>query len=173
MKLRLNHEFFIRHLFVTVLMFGLGCWFAYDGFIGYPSKSPQALYAEIEKSEAPSEEAALRVYTNAIQRQKEFMALAFLAALIIGGHLFTIARIRISFDDDGFSLSNHRYAFADVAKVDDSLWAKKGICRITMTDGSRATLDSWHHNGAKELRERILSHGPNENGDGASRQNPA
>lgn len=173
MELKLNKEFFVRHLFVAVLMFGLGCWFAYDGFVGYPNKSPQTLYLEIEKSEAPNEEAAMRVYTNAIQRQKEFMALAFLAALLVGGHLFAVSRLRLSFDDDGFTLSGHRYAFSDITKVDDSLWQKKGICRIIMADGKRATLDSWHHTGAKELHERILSHKPDRDGDGAAGQNPA
>ena len=31
--LKLNREFFLRHLGVALLMFGLGCWFGYDGYV--------------------------------------------------------------------------------------------------------------------------------------------
>lgn len=179
--LRLNREFFARHLFVAVLMAGLGCWFAYDGFVGYPSKSPRELYAQIEKSEAPTDEAAARVAANAIRRQKEFMCLAFLASLIVGGHLFAVSRLRLAFDDDGFTLSGVRHKYSDVAGVDDSQWEKKGISRVTLAGGVRMTLDSWHHTGAKELHERILAHlesasasaAKGDGDDGAARQNPA
>jgi hypothetical protein len=40
-KLKVNPEFFRRHLFVTVLMAGLGAWFAYDGYVKYPSQSEE------------------------------------------------------------------------------------------------------------------------------------
>ena len=35
--------------------------------------------------------------------------------------------------------------------VDRRLWGKKGILRVTMNDGRKITLDSWHHTEAKEL----------------------
>ncbi|MBQ6457469.1 MAG: hypothetical protein IJJ51_01545, partial [Kiritimatiellae bacterium] len=124
---------------------------------------------------------AARVAVNAIQRQKEFMCLAFLASLIVGGHLFAVSRLRLAFDDDGFTLSGVRHKYSDVAGVDDSQWEKKGISRVTLAGGERMTLDSWHHTGAKELHERILAHlesasasaAKGDGDDGATRQNPS
>ena len=40
-RLKLNPEFFYRHLAVCILMLGMGCWFGYDGFVAYP-KTPAA-----------------------------------------------------------------------------------------------------------------------------------
>ena len=50
MKLKINSEYATRHLFVTLLMIGLGGWFGYDGFVRYPATSADALYRSIEKS---------------------------------------------------------------------------------------------------------------------------
>ena len=33
MKFSLNKEYAVRHLGVTILFFGMGCWFGYDGFV--------------------------------------------------------------------------------------------------------------------------------------------
>lgn len=150
MTLRLNREFFVRHLFVAVLMFGMGCWFGYDGYVGYPAKTPAELYREIEKSDAPNDEAAQRVYVNAIARQKQFMCLAFLASLLVGGHLFAVSRLKFSFDGEGFTWNGRRYAYGDAQAVDRSRWDKKRILVVTLPEG-RVTLDAWHHMGVKEL----------------------
>ena len=42
-QLKLNKEFFHRHLAVCLLMVGLGCWFAYDGLVTYPKTPADAL----------------------------------------------------------------------------------------------------------------------------------
>ena len=51
-RLKLNPEFFYRHLAVCLLMFGMGCWFGYDGFVRCISKDScgRALreYREVE-----------------------------------------------------------------------------------------------------------------------------
>lgn len=150
-KLTLNKEFFIRHLFVAVLMFGLGGWFAYDGFVGYPSKSPRELYmANHNNAEPQSDAEAEKYYRSAIPRQKQFMAIALLAALVIGGHLFAVSRLKVEFDDEGFTWKNRRFAWKDVKRIDDSQWEKKGISRWNLS-GALLTLDSWHHDGVKEM----------------------
>lgn len=155
MKLSLNKEFFIRHLAVTLLMAGMGCWFGYDGYVGYPSQTPRQLYmAAHENAEPESEAAAQKFYDSAIPRQKQFMAIAFLAALAIGGHLFAVSRLKVDFDGEGFTWKGHRFAWADVKKVDDSQWEKKGISRVILEPGT-LVLDSWHHKGVKELHELL------------------
>ncbi len=161
MQLKLNKEFFVRHLFVAILMAALGCWFAYDGFFGYPAKTPEALYEEIEKSAPPSAEVAQKVAANAIRRQKEFMVLAFLASFAIGAHLAAVARLRFSFSGDSFTFAGKNYTLADIKKIDDSAWAKKGISRLTLSDGARVTLDAWHHTGVKDFHAIIA---PEKNG---------
>ena len=155
MKLKLNREFLMRHLFVAVLMFALGCWFGYDGFVGYPSKTPSELYEMIEKSAPPSPEAAQKVYDNAIPRQKQFMGLALLASLAVGLHLLLVSKLDLSFDDDGFTWNGKKFSYADISRIDDSRWEKKQICVLFVKGGGKLTLDAWHHTGAKEMHEKL------------------
>lgn len=136
--LKLNREFFLRHLGVAILMFGLGCWFGYDGYVSYP-----------QQDESWFEERHLR-RDNAIRRQKEFMILAFLASAVIGGHLWGVSRLRFAFDDAGFVHDGRRTAYGDVKEVDRSKWGKKGILKV---DG--ITLDAWHHTGVREFEKRL------------------
>ncbi len=159
MKLSLNREFFLRHLFVAVLMLGLGCWFGYDGFVGYPSKTPSQLYEMIEKSAPPSPEAAQKVYDNAIPRQKQFMGLALLASLAIGLHLLLVSRLDFEFDADGFTWGGKRFTMADIARIDDSRWEKKQICVIFVKGGGKLVLDAWHHVGVKDFHEKLKAVG--------------
>ena len=156
MKLQLNKEFLYRHLFVAILMFGLGCWFGYDGFVGYPSKTPSQLYEMIEKSAPPSPEAAQKVYDNAIPRQKQFMGLALLASLAIALHLMLVGKLDLSFDDEGFTWGGKRFTRESISKVDDSKWAKKQICVLFVKGGGKLTIDAWHHNGAKEFHAKFV-----------------
>ena len=136
--LKLNREFFLRHLGVAVLFFCMGCWFGYDGYVAYP-----------EHDDAWFEAQHLR-RDNAIRRQKEFMVLAFLASALVGGHLWAVSRLRFAFDDDGFVFRGKRTAYGNVKTVDRSKWEKKGIVKV---DG--ITLDAWHHTGVKEFEEKL------------------
>ena len=47
-RLKLNPEFFYRHLAVCILMLGMGCWFGYDGLVAYPNTPAAELYEKIE-----------------------------------------------------------------------------------------------------------------------------
>lgn len=147
MKLKLNREFAIRHLFVAVLLTGMGAWFAYDGYVAYPSMTPEALYEQIEHQPPASREAAEKVYANAIPRQKQFMALCIIGAAIVGFGVWRASRFRFTYRERGFSYHGRRYAIADISKVDASQWGKKGILRLLTGDGTRIVLDGWHHKG--------------------------
>ena len=154
MKLTLNKEFAKRHLFVAVLMAGMGCWFGYDGFVKYPATDAAALFKSIEGREATSD-----VNLEAFKRQKTqtqygFTFLSFLAAALIGGHLWKVSKFELEFDDEGFTYRGQRHAFKDVKNVDRKLWQKKGI---VVVDGIK--LDAWHHVGVKELVERLKVEG--------------
>ena len=137
-RLTLNREFAVRHIGVALLMAGLGCWFAYDGFVDYP-----------QRDDAWFESQHLR-RDNAIRRQKEFMFLAFLASIAIAGHVAAVARLRVSYDDGGFEHDGVRTAYADAKDVDWSKWEKKGIVKV-----GRLVLDAWHHSGVRDIASRL------------------
>ena len=81
-KFTLNREFFVRHLGVTLLMAGLGCWFVFDGAVTYPKMDAVEFCEKHHKSlENPEREK-----TEAIKRQYQFASIAFIAALAIGDH---------------------------------------------------------------------------------------
>lgn len=154
MKLSLNPDYARRHLFVTVLMLGLGLWFAYDGLVTYPKMSARELYASIEKVEPPADMTDARL--QAFKKQKTetqygFAFLALLASAVVGLRLLKAARFAFSFDAAGFTANGKTYTRADIARVDRSRWEKKTIIVLKLTDGTRLTLDAWHHLGVKDF----------------------
>jgi len=153
-RFTLNREFFVRHLGVTLLMAGLGCWFVFDGAVTYPKMDAVEFCEKHHKSlENPEREKA-----NAIERQYQFASLAFIAALAIGCHLLKVRGESLAWDDDRMvgSLTCGKDAFfRNVKEVDRRLWGKKGILRIVMDDGRKITLDAWHHPEVKELAGRF------------------
>lgn len=154
MKLTLNKEYAQRHLFVAVLMLGLGAWFGYDGLITYPSLPPVELYRSIEKADPPPEMTEERL--AAFKKQKTetqygFALLSLLAGVVVGLRLFKAAQFTFAFDDAGFTANGRTYTRADIAKVDRSQWEKKSILGLLLSDGTRLTLDAWHHRGVKDF----------------------
>jgi len=154
MTLTLNKEFARRHLFVAVLMAGLGCWFGYDGFVGYPRTEASVLYKSIEGSEAPTGYNLEAFKAQKIKTQYGFTFLAFLAAAVIGGHLWVVSKFLFSFDDEGFEVDGKRHGYGDIANVDRSLWDKKGIVTIS-GEGFKVRLDAWHHVGVKDFAAKL------------------
>ena len=155
MKLTLNREYALRHLFVTLLMIGLGGWFGYDGLVRYPATPAAELYQSIEGSEPPETMTAESLAAFKDQKTKTqygFTLLCLLAALVVGTRLFASCRFDFEFDDEGFVCRGRRHAYSDIKKVDRALWAKKGIVRV---DG--ITLDAWHHQGVREFVEKLGS----------------
>lgn len=150
MKLKLNPEYAKRHLFVTLLMIGLGCWFAYDGFVGYPAMSAAELYRSIEKSDAPEGYDLEAFKKQKVGAQYGFTILAFFVAAVVGSRLAKSAQFRFEFDDEGFVHNGRRYAYSAVRNVDRSKWEKKGIVKV-----NGITLDAWHHLGVNEFVEKL------------------
>ena len=68
---------------------------------------------------------------------------------------FTCASFRFEHDDKSFTWNGKLYALSDVKSVDRSKWKKKGIVKLLLADGSRVTLDCWHHLGVKDF-EKLL-----------------
>lgn len=137
-KLKVNPEFFKRHLFVTVLMAALGGWFGYDGFVTYPAADDTFF-----------EERHL-VRETATRRQKQFMVLAFLAAAAVGIHLWKIVSFKVEYDGEGFVYNGIRRLYREVKNVDRSKWEKKGIVKA---DG--IVFDAWHHLGVKDIEKNL------------------
>ena len=154
MELKLNREFFRRHLFVAVLMAGMGCWFGYDGFVAYPATDAAELYRRIENRDAPADFDLAAFKDQKIKTQYGFTFLALLAAALIGGHLWLVSRFRFSFDDEGFAVGGVKHAYGEIKNVDRSLWEKKGIVTVS-GEGFSVKLDAWHHVGVKEFVAKI------------------
>ena len=149
-RLKLNPEYAKRHVFVTLLMAGLGCWFGYDGLVGYPATPAAELYRAIEKREAPKGLDLEAFKRQKIGTQHGFAILAFFAALVVGSRLARSARFRFEFDDEGYVYRGRRHSFAGIKAVDRSQWEKKGIVRV---DGIE--LDAWHHLGVREFVAKL------------------
>ena len=126
--------------------------FGYDGFVRYPATPAADLYRSIEGADAPAGLDLEAFKRQKTQTQYGFTLLAFLAALVIAGHVGLLARFRFAYDDDGFVCGKKRRKFADVSahEVDWSQWEKKGIVRV---DG--ITLDAWHHAGVRDVAARL------------------
>lgn len=154
-RLKLNPEFFYRHLAVCLLMLGMGCWFGYDGFVAYPKTPAAELYEKIEKSKPPEGFGLDAFKRQKIQSQYGFTVMCLLASALIGVNLASAAAFRFEYDANGFVWKGKRRALADIKSVDMSKWRKKGIAKLVLADGSRVTLDAWHHLGVKDF-EKLL-----------------
>lgn len=156
MKLQLNREFALRHLGVAVLFFGLCGWFLYDGTVTYPQMD-DAVFKEQILHGRQGDFSKLR--QDATNRQFQFAVLCGMAALLIAAGVGRCHLQTLEWDDTQMcgSLTGGRpLAFADVSGIDDRRWEKKGILVVLAKDGRRFTLDTWHHQGAKALAEKIL-----------------
>lgn len=154
MKLTLNPEYARNHLFVVILMAGLGCWFGYDAFVRYPATPAHDLYVSIEKAEPPAGFDLTSFKAQKVKTQYGFTFLSLLASLVIAVRLQKSRALSFEFEEDGFSHAGKRYAYNDIGSVDDSLWEKKNIVKIAVK-GEKITLDGWHHRGVKEFYEKI------------------
>jgi len=151
-RLTLNREFAVRHVGVALLMLGLSCWFGYDGFVRYPATPAAELYKTIEGRDAPDGIDLEAFKDQKTKTQYGFTLLTFLAALLIGGHVWLLSMFDFAFDETGFVYRGKRFAYGDVKTVDRRQWEKKGIVKV-----NGITLDAWHHAGVKEFMSRLPS----------------
>lgn len=157
-KLKLNKEYAFRHLFVTLLMAGLFLWFAYDGLVRYPKTPAAELYREIEKADAPQGYDLESFKRQKTTTQQSFALLALLASLTVGLRLLKAAQFDFAFDDTSFVWRGKTFALSEIAQIDRAKWESKAILAIRTKDGTKLTLDAWHHLGVKDF-ERILPQG--------------
>ena len=160
MELKLNREYAARHLFVAVLMLALSAWFGFDGFVKYPQTTGHDLYVSIEGAEPPANFDLAAFKAQKIQTQYGFTALTFAAFVAVALGLLASARFRFAFDDTGFTYDGARFAYGDIAKVDDRDWEKKGIVRFYVKHPSTGAaipvkLDAWHHVGVKDFHAKL------------------
>jgi len=160
MELKLNREYAARHLFVAVLMLALSAWFGFDGFVKYPQTTGHDLYVSIEGAEPPENFDLAAFKAQKIQTQYGFTALTFAAFVAVALGLLASARFRFAFDDTGFTYDGVRFAYGDIAKVDDRDWEKKGIVRFYVKHPSTGAvipvkLDAWHHVGVKDFHAKL------------------
>ena len=141
MKLTLNREYATRHLGVAALFLGLAGWFLYDAVFVYPN--------------LPADGA----HHTTVEFQYSFAGLLLFASMVIALRVWRNWKATLEWDDEKMwgSLTDGRpLAFADVDKVVDSRWAKKGILVVKAKDGRRVTLDAWHHNLDDALVQHLL-----------------
>ena len=150
MRLTLNREYAMRHLFVTLLMLGLGGWFGYDGFVRYPATPAAELYKSIEGAEAPEGFDLASFKEQKTKTQYGFTILSLFMARVVGSRLYKSYAFAFEFDDEGFVWRGRRRSYAAIRKIDRSAWRKKGILRV---DG--IVLDSWQHRGVKEFEQKL------------------
>lgn len=155
MKLKLNPDYAKRHLFVTLLMLGMGGWFGYDGLIRYPATPAAQLYREIEKADAPAGFDLEGFKAQKTKTQYGFTVLTLLVAAVVGLRLLKAKKFDFEFDDDGFAICGKHYSYKDVKNTDRSSWEKKNILAIELNDGTKITLDGWHHLGVKEFAAHL------------------
>ena len=154
-KLKINPEFLHRHLAVCLLMLGVGCWFAYDGFVTYPKTPAAELYEKIEKAKAPEGFPLEAFKRQKIRSQYGFTALCLLASALIGLNLASVAFFRFDYGETSFVWNGKQHPLSDVKSIDRSQWKKKGIVKILLADGAKITLDAWHHLGVREFEKSL------------------
>ena len=154
-KLKLNPEFFRRHLAVCLLMVGLGCWFGYDGLVSYPKTPAAELYEKIEKAKAPEGYPLEAFKRQKIKSQYGFAVLCLVAAALIGINISAAAFFRFEYDEKSFVYDGRRRMLGEVKLVDRSQWKKKGILKLVLEDGTKVVLDAWHHLGVKDFEKMV------------------
>lgn len=145
MKISLNNEYAIRHLGVAVLFFGLSLYFLYDAIFVYPYLPADGTHHTTVEFQ----------YTSA--------ALLALMSFVVAFRVFLNWRATLSWDEEqmtGTLTCGVPLKFDAIDHLDVGKWEPKQILVVCAKDGRRVTLDAWHHAGARELAERLLSHEP-------------
>lgn len=154
--LKLNREYLRRHIFSILVFLGIGCWFAYDGFIKYPATDPVELYVSIEGSQPPEGYDVQKFKVQKTKSQKLFALFLLLASSAVAFRLTKNALFRFSWNEEGFEYGGKKISYSDVVKVDESLWKKRSILVIT-TNSGKVVLDAWHYTGVGEFKKHLNS----------------
>ena len=142
MKISLNKEYAFRHLGVAALFFGLALWFLYDAIFVYPNRIADG------------------THHTTVEFQYSAAAALGLFAFVVAFRVFLNWRATLTWDDEqmtGTLTCNVPLRFDDIDHLDAEKWEPKQILVVHAKDGRRVTLDAWHHAGARELAEKLLT----------------
>ncbi len=142
MKISLNKEYAFRHLGVAALFFGLALWFLYDAIFVYPTKIADG------------------THHTTVEFQYSAAAALGLFAFVVAFRVFLNWRATLTWDDEqmtGTLTCGVPLRFDDIDHLDAEKWEPKQILVVHAKDGRRVTLDAWHHAGARELAEKLLT----------------
>ena len=76
--------------------------------------------------------------------------------MFYGGFILAAAAFfRFDYDDESFVWEGKRHPLSDIKSVDRSKWKRKGIAKLILADGTKITLDAWHHVGVKDFMAKL------------------
>jgi hypothetical protein len=143
----------MRYIMVT-LMVGVGCWFLYDGFVGWPRQN--ARYDEIVRRQMAAPEnspdraaASAELKKHGARREDHELLtqkiIGFgLPVASVAYLLFILHRSRgeVRFDNDVIHAPGHPpIPLTAITDIDKRLWDRKGIARISYeADGKSGVL---------------------------------
>ena len=142
MKISLNKEYALRHLGVAALFTGLSLYFLYDAIFVYPY--------------LPADGA----HHTTVEFQYSAAAALAIFAIVVAFRVFLNWRATLTWDDEqmcGTLTCNAPLRFDDIDHLDSAKWEPKQRLVVHAKDGRHVTLDAWHHAGARELAEKLLT----------------
>ncbi|MEM8735083.1 MAG: hypothetical protein AAGG44_12710, partial [Planctomycetota bacterium] len=149
-------SYLMRYAIMAAICIGAGLWFAYDGFIGYPSNLPAArAYDEIRDvadaesriaqwnelaqengwSKRPPEKKAEEIESD-IVGQYFWMAVCFLGGIPAVFYYLKSRGTWVESTEAGLKSSwGQEVSFDGVIQLDKKRWEKKGIAKASYMDG--------------------------------------
>lgn len=172
----ISKEWKQRMLLMTAIVAGAGCWFMYDGLVGYPNNNVRAeVYLplrdrlgkdtpELEKAWADETKARgwsdtppkKRYEAGDIRTQIIIASLALLGAGLCARHYFTSLKTTTRLEDGKILLPDGRVIPIDkVRSVSRKRWKNKGIADLVYEAGpglrKRFVLDDYKYIGAEQI----------------------
>jgi hypothetical protein len=165
-----------RSWFIMAFFFGLGLWFLYDGWIGFPRQS-EIYYAhqELENSGRISEWPALAKSRNWSLKppEKAYSQMDITGQFVLGGislllgvlavisYLVNSKRTVRSDAEAVYGPNGTRVPFSAMRSVNKSKWDSKGIAVVSYEENQRRrklVVDDYKFAGADKILEEIEAH---------------
>lgn len=167
----------VTRYIITAVMIGMGLWFGYDGFIGYPKHNQRVRDLEAQKAIATTDEEKNRIQTQIVEHGKEhtpsdirLQRILFYVLPPLGIILFVrwiyISRgaYRMGADNVLHVPGHSPVPLESITEIDKRLWDRKGIAYISyeLSDGQKGTakLDDfiYKREPTDEIFKRIEEH---------------
>lgn len=172
----ISKEWKQRMLLMTLIVAGAGCWFLYDGLVGYPNNNVRAAvylplrdklgkdtpelekaWAEETKARGWSDSAPKKIYDTSAIRTQIFIAIAALiGAGLCARHFFASLKTTTRFEDGKILLPDGRVILlSKVRAVSRKRWKNKGIADLVYEEKpgrmKRFILDDYKYIGAEQI----------------------